>query len=324
MVLKGQTLHTIALFLKEIIDVKKYLAIFIFTGIILGACASKETKNAQAIEKEEEDAGASAELKLNGLENLNKSNIMKDILCQTWDYKEDAEDAKGMDITSGMEVVYRGYCFFKDGTVIKDQRGNLSIGKWTMNDQVKPITLSMEFDNGNKEFRQLAYLMPYEMILADNSDKSKNKIDLSSEAIRHINMQDDPFYTSNILWRIKPKAPETNEQIKQRLKACIHFFVLFYDQKINAHSETVSFIGLPTCFNWYSGGITIPKEDKLQEKWVNCFYNRQQALKAFRMADKLIGFKYDWPKNESNWLKLSVAVLKQMEKKIDSLDGEGT
>lgn len=260
----------------------------------------------------------SVDFKTNGLEDLHNSNSMKDILCQTWDYKEDVADAKDAS-PSNMDIVYRGYSFFSDGTVVKDPRGNIKTGKWTLNENAKPITINMNFDNGEKETKQLAYLVPFEMILSTGAAIENKTINLSSDGLRHTDLKDDPFYKNNISWRIKPQKPETDEEIKKRFRECIHFFVLFYDQKININAETVTFAGLPCCYTWYSGGITLQKEPELQKKWIECFYDKEQALKAYKLADKLISKKYDWPKKESNWLKLNVAVLKQMEKKIDSV-----
>jgi len=253
------------------------------------------------------------------LENLNASGSMKDIVCQAWDFKEDAADAKDADPSSGIDMVYRGYCIFRDGTMIKDPRGNMVTGKWSIDDKVKPVTIAFLLDNNQKELFQLAYLSPYEMKLSYAEGDTKKINDLVAEGIRHNDLNEDPFYISNNLWRLKPAKPETDEQIKDRLKSCIHFFILFYDQKINAHSDAVSFVGLPSCFKWYGGGIFLQKENELQTKWVNSFYNKEQAMKAYKLADKLLSQKYNWPKKEGNWLKLNVAVLKQMESRIDSL-----
>lgn len=250
---------------------------------------------------------------------MNSSGIMKDIICQTWEFKEDIKDAVDADPSSVIEHVYRGFCLFSDGTLVKDPRGIIQFGNWSMNDKVKPITINFSFTNGEKEIYQLAYLMPYEMKLARIVGEKKVIIDLSSEAIRHINFNDDPFYISNNLWRLKPAKIESDEQLKARLKSCIHFYVLFYNQKILANSEVVSFTGLPSCFKWYGGGIFLQKENQLQNKWVQSFYNKDQAMKAYKLADRLMSYKYVWPKKESNWLKLNLAVLKQMEKKLDSL-----
>lgn len=254
-----------------------------------------------------------------GLENLNASHNMKDIVCQTWDFKEDAADAEDADPSSGIELLYRGYCLFSDGSMIKDPRGNMQPGKWIFDDKIKPVVFNFLLDNGETETYRLAYLMPYEMKLVPDHGEKKTVIDLQSEAIRHSDLKKDPFYLSNNNWRFKPAKAESDEEIKARLKSCIQFFILFYEQKINAKSHVVSFIGLPSCFKWYGGGIYLQKENELQPKWVNTFYNREQAMKAYKLADKLMTIKYTWPKKEPNWLKLNISVLKQMEKKIDSL-----
>lgn len=255
----------------------------------------------------------------NGLENLSTSDHMKEIICQVWDFKEDAAESVGISQGSGIELVYRGFCLFSDGNMIKDQRGNMQVGRWTIDDKVKPVLINFYLNSGQKETYKLAYLSPGEMKLSQQVGDKQLQIDLISEAVRHKKPADDPFYISNNSWRIKPDKPESDEQIKKRLKGCIHFFVMFYEDRINIHSKSVSFIGLPSCFKWYGGGIFLENEKNLPVKWINTFYNRQQAMKAYRLADKLLSLKYEWPKNEHNWLKQNLVVLKQMESRVDSL-----
>ncbi|MFT3911029.1 MAG: hypothetical protein QM737_16540 [Ferruginibacter sp.] len=278
------------------------------------ACASSEKKT-QAVVKEEK---TDIDYRALGLEDLKQSSIMRDILCQSWEYEEDALEAKDVDITSDMEVVYRGYSFFNDGTVTKDPRGNIRTGKWSLKIE-KPVTISMEFDHGQQDIKQLAYLRPSEMILSEGEGNDRKKKSLLADEFRHINVKDDPFYPTNVLWRIKPTSPETEKSIRQRLKDCIHFFVLYYEEKINTQAETVTFIGLPTCFTWYSGAVGLQDENQLQRKWINCFYNREQAMTAYKLADKLLRTKLDLPKKESSWLKANLSILKEMEKKVDSI-----
>ena len=299
---------------------KTYFTSLFFLIILINGCAGDKTggsnnKNRSIDSKDSKPGDFAA----NGLENLNASHNMKDIICQAWDYKEDVADGADVDALSNIELVYRGYCLFSDGSMVKDQRGNMLAGRWSMNDKVKPIEIIFSLSNGKTETYRLAYLMPYEMKLAGTTGDKKVIIDLSSEAIRHTNLDDDPFYPDNNAWRFKPSKPESDEQIKQRLKSCIHFFILFYNQKIHAHSDAISFTGLPSCFKWYGGGIYLQKENELQSKWKNSFYNNDQAMKAYKLADKLLSQNYNWPKKESNWLKMNVAVLKQMKVKLDSL-----
>jgi hypothetical protein len=299
---------------------KSYLFYLPISLILACGCAenkSKESKKEQSSDRSKDDV--ISDFTASGIENLNASDKMKDIICQTWNYKEDVADAADADPSSNIEVVYRGYSLFSDGTMVKDPRGNMVTGTWVMNDKMKPITIDFILSNRKTETYQLAYLMPYEMKLARGTGKDKLIVDLSSDAIRHVNLSDDPFYITNNAWRFKPLKAESDDQIRQRLKSCIHFFILFYDEKIHGHADAVSFTGLPSCFKWYGGGIFLQKENELQSKWINSFYNKEEAMKAYKLADKLMSIKYEWPKKESNWLKLNVAVLRQMEKKIDSL-----
>jgi len=253
------------------------------------------------------------------IEDLGHADSMKNIICQNWDYYEDAKEARLAEPNSNIEVVYRGYSIFSDGSVIKDPRGNIRAGRWSINEKARPITISFTFNDGGAETFQLAYLSPYEMkILKKGADK-KDIIDLRAEAIRYKDIRKDPFYISNNLWRFKPAKPETDEQIRSRLKSCMHFFVLYYEHKIRANSGEVVFIGLPSCFRWYDGAIYLQKERELDNKWVNSYYNREQAMKAYKLADKLMDNKFKWPKNESNWLKMNLSVLRQMEAKLDTV-----
>jgi len=302
------------LFLKQISTLKTTLYILLLSALLFPACKAKK-ENKPGKEKTSKANNFSAM----GLENLNESGKMKDIICQNWDYKEDAEEVRLTKPSAGFEMVYRGYSFFKDGSAIKNPRGSMQAGSWSLNENSKPVRLTFKPNRGESEVFNLAYLMPYEMILVNSRDADNKKIDLSSEAYRYIDLSKDPFYVDNLKWRMKPNQPENSKQVKDRLKGCIQFFILFYDREIKAITETVTFTGLPSCFRWYAGGIYLQKKEELEQKWIDCFYNREQAMQAYRLADDLLAKKYQWPKGEKNWLKQNVYVLRQMEQKLDSL-----
>ena len=63
----------------------------------------------------------------------------------------------------------------------------------------------------------------------------------------------------------------------------------------------------------------LKKEKELPGNWIKCFYNKDQAMKAYKLAERLLEEKYEWPKKEKNWLKLNLAVLEQMYARIDRL-----
>ena len=109
-----------------------------------------------------------------------------------------------------------------------------------------------------------------------------------------------------------PKKPEADSSIRNRLKAFLTFHILFYKDNIAREEKAISFYGFPTCIKWYAGGIFIIKKDELDETWFKCFYNKEQALKAYMMMDAIIGKKYNWPKEKISWVKKNLIVLQQM------------
>jgi len=54
------------------------------------------------------------------------------------------------------------------------------------------------------------------------------------------------------------------------------------------------------------------KEEDMNENWYHCFYNKDQAMKAYKMMGELLTKKYDWPKGNTNWVNKNLAVLEQM------------
>lgn len=296
-------------------------SVFILITVFLFSCEAKKKSSSEIADEEvSETQQAVKTFNDSRLENLNLSRQLKDIICQCWDYKSDIAALDAEPVESSLDIVLRGYCFFRDGSMIKNPRGELSMGKWDLDTTQKPIVVNIQLNNGEKEKFFIAYLMPYRLVLADRKEGRKLLTEMSSEAFRHLDDEQDPFYKKNIAWRIKPSSPESTEEIKQRLKACLHFFTLFYDRHIFSEQSTINFGGLPSCFRWYSGGIYLQKKEVLSRQWIRCFYNEEQAMKAYAMADELLSKKYNWPKNEPNWLGKNVAVLRQMEAKLDSLN----
>ena len=50
----------------------------------------------------------------------------------------------------------------------------------------------------------------------------------------------------------------------------------------------------------------------LDKKWINCFYSEEQALEARLMMEDVLSKKYDWDTTQTNWIKQTVGVLKQI------------
>lgn len=291
----------------------------VFIPIICGLVGCKGGEKKSAKEKDIPVKITSVELRSKGIEDLTGSVSLREIICQVWDYKEDLEQAEDMDPYATMQVQYRGYCFFNDGKFVKDPRAVVKTGTWMLEENPRPAHIMFTYADGSEQTEIPAFFSPDKMIFAGNKAGKRQAI-FTANGYRHMNLKDDPFHPNNIWWMIKPASAETNDQIKKRFKACIHFFVLFYEEYVNVRAKKVSFLGLPSPYRWYAGGIILQKEKKLSEKWMNCFYNKEQALKAYQLADELVTKKYIWPKDEGQWMKRNLGVLKQMENKLDSIN----
>ena len=209
---------------------------------------------------------------------------------------------------------YRGLSFFEDGSVTENPRGQMHFGKWRLDDATKVIDVKL--DNGEKVKYKIGGIGAREMLLMNMADKKKTAY--IADAKVQLVATDDPFYPLNNKWRIKPARAETDSAIKLRTQQCILFYAKFLNDNAQRGDNTISFVGLPACFKWYRGGVSVVGKDKLEERWINCFYNKAQALKAHAMLEDVISKKYNWNKAETNWVKQSADVMMQMYDKFKS------
>lgn len=279
---------------------KTYLICSVFFALLLTACNNTPKPGTASIT----DKGGA----VNTLTDLTSFTDIKKLLCQNWENKEDAEDAALGGGGEGLEILYRGFSFFEDATVVENPRDNIRFGKWSMNEADKMI--SIEFNKGGKAQYKIVAIGAGQMILMNTTDKKK--VEYKADAKAQKNLADDPFYGLNNQWRLKPGKAESDSEIKLRTEQCVFFYAKFLDDNANRGSKIISFAGLPACFKWYRGGVSVIARDKLEAKWLNCYYNKEQAFKAHAMLDKIISKKYKWNKEETNWVKQSAGVVKQM------------
>ena len=292
----------------------------IFTVIVISAviysCNSKntkaiDTKEDQVIENVKSDRNADL-VYLDTAENINN------ILCQDWVLADDAEGLEGMDESSKFEIPYRSFYFSTKGTFVKNPRNTFDYGNWIYDDAAKTITLNNSIDK-SKDIYKIAKISADELTLVNVGVNSATNLKFIAPGKRFKNANAEPYFLENNRWRIKPKIKESDSAIHQRLKENLNFFILFYKSALAKDDKTVSFWGLPSCFKWYGGAIFLKKKDELKENWINCFYNEDQAMQAYALADRLLSQKYNWPKGEQNWLKLNLAVVELMYKKLDEV-----
>lgn len=298
--------------------IKQILA-SIVTAAVITSCNNNNAKTGTEQDKQVVEKNEAA--KKDNLVYLDTAQNIYNILCQDWVLEEDAEGLEGMTESSQFEVPYRSFYFSAQGTFIKNPRNTFDYGTWNYNDAAKTITLNNNIDK-TKDLYKIAKIAYDEMILVNVGVNSATNLKFVAPGKRFKNAREEPYNLENNRWRIKPKAKESDSAIHRRLKENIHFFVLFYRSALAKDDKAVSFWGLPSCFKWYGGAIFLKKKEELKENWINCFYNKDQAMQAYALADKLLSQKYNWPKGEQNWLKLNLAVVEMMYRKMDEIKSQ--
>ena len=253
----------------------------------------------------------------NELVYLDNEEDMFKLLCQGWEMADDLDALQGMDDNSIFEIPFRSFYLFPDGTFMKNPRNAMDHGTWDYNDAAKTITLNYAIEKG-KDVYKIASLSYDELILVNVGIKSTTNLKYIASGKRFKDISQEPYHVSNNQWRLPPAKKEADPAIHHRLKENLRFFILFYKSAIKKDDRMVSFWGLPSCFTWYGGAIYIKKKELLKDNWVNCFYDREQAMKAYAMADRLLEKKYEWPKGVS-WLKQNLSVLEQMYRNMDEI-----
>jgi len=300
--------------------IKRYFPVIVASAFIF-SCNNAEKENNPKVEthvveddtREESKPGKSGDIVY-----LDTAESIHNVLAQDWVLKDDMEALEGMEESSQFEISYRSFYFSTRGTFVKNPRNTFDYGSWIYDDAAKTISISNTIDR-NRDVYKIARITATELILVNVGINSTTNLIFGAPGMRYRNPADEPYALENNRWRIKPRTKESDSAIHQRLKDNLRFFILFYKSAMAKNDKVVSFWGLPSCFKWYGGAIYLKKKTELKENWLDCFYNEEQAMQAYALAERLLSQKYTWPKGESNWLKLNLAVVEMMYARLDQV-----
>ncbi|HUR12314.1 MAG TPA: hypothetical protein VM012_13140 [Flavitalea sp.] len=252
------------------------------------------------------------------LGRIKKVNIADD-LCQHWELA-DMSGASSIELV--MEPVtniriFPDLALFRDSGVVENVRNRIRLGRWRLNETVKPVELLLIFPENIIKTYRIRKITSTSLQLATRGSKEWLFLTLTSDGKVHEQSMNDPFHPANNSWRIKPGKPESHEEIRQRVKKCVWFYMLYFRDCIKRQKDVISFLGLPSIFRWYSGGIGLPDREKIDNSWIICFYNKRQALEGYDLLRKLIiQHEFTWPTNTPSWVHQTFEVLEQMWLKL--------
>jgi hypothetical protein len=299
-------------YLKKILKIP-FIALMVLVVPYFFACNGQknkaETDDAVA-ENEKVDSAIIAGKKFAAqLTDVTASTNLNELLCQGWEYEEDIENLTFSSEPEG-NFPFRSFYLSMDNSFVSEPRGEIKFGNWKFDDATKLITLTQS----NKQFLQykLIKLSATELVIINTADADKKKLVFVAVGKKYTQLNDNPYHISNNIWRIAPKQPETDVQIKARLKNYLQFHINFYKLNLATQQQSISFYGFPSCIKWYAGGIILIKEKDLPKNWFTCFYNKDQAMQAYKMMEIIVTKKYNWPTKKMNWVVKNLAVLEQM------------
>ena len=241
------------------------------------------------------------------------SNVQKDtfhLLCQYWQLIDaDHPTSKDISFTNDDGVLFQsGIVFLIDSSVLENPAGEMTYGTLKLNGN----KIEVNFDDGRKALYAIKSLHKDELLMKRTEGKHASELTFKPTNTSWPDANKNPFSKQNYQWCAKPKKPESDVQIKTRVKQFVQFCKYYFDGFVNGSANNIDFTGLPNCLNWYQGGITIQSETKLDKKWINCFYSQEQAFKGRQMLQDAIVKKYNWDEKETNWLKQTASVLQQI------------
>ena len=236
-------------------------------------------------------------------------------LCQYWEVT-DAEGPTYRDLYDEQQEGvknYPGIIFMTDSTFLENPKAEMRYGKFVY----KGKEIDAQFDDGKKAVYTIQNIDGDTMQVKRVEKDHTSILYLKGDRVFWPDASLNPFNKINSQWRIKPSKSESPEQLTERLKGCVQFYEYLFIGNGDSDNNDINFIGLPTCFKWYQGGILVQSEKNLDKKWINCFYSQEEAMSARQMMeDALTTKKYDWDTTQTNWLKQTANVLKQIHDKM--------
>jgi len=222
-----------------------------------------------------------------------------------------------------MQVVSEGalFSFFNDGSYTYiSGKGNYVTGKWNV--EKGENYLSLIAPGGSKEKLEFSVSskpgQPVELVLKNGETGTQQKYTRDAEPVGQA--FDDPYYPSNNTWRLKPAAPESKEQIKERLANYFKHFALILKAAKERKQDVVYFGLSKGPIHVYNGAIGILQLGEVPETWKKTYYNEADAETAYHLFEKALqqssyqgGSVGDWVEDDYKILQTLYHGIKQMD-----------
>ncbi len=173
------------------------------------------------------------------------------LLTQFWQLTDaDHPTSNDVSFTSDDGILYQpGMVFMTDSSVLENPTGEMTYGKFSL----KGNTINVKFDDGRKATYIIDRINKEELLLSRTEKKHISKLTYKATSTSWPDTHKNPFARQNYQWAQKPKKPESDDEIRNRVKESVQFYVYYFAGFLNGKAQQIDFTGLPNCLNWYSG-----------------------------------------------------------------------
>lgn len=113
---------------------------------------------------------------------------------------------------------------------------------------------------------------------------------------------DDPYHSSNNVWRIRPAKEEDHNQISKRFLNYFQHVALILKTAKDQKQQVVSFEFSKGPIRIYNGGIGVHPYKIVPKEWKNCFFDDRSALTACIMFENYLAQSVYRGVGTGNWI----------------------
>ncbi len=139
-----------------------------------------------------------------------------------------------------------------------------------------PVKIKLEKAQGGKHL----------LILSVESKNLEMTFVKDAEPLK--DFKDDPFYSTNNQWRIRPKQPENPGQLTRRLANYIGHLAFILKAAKERKQDIVSFEFSQGPVQIYNGGIGARPYKIVPDYWKKYFFNENDASSAYMIFDEYL------------------------------------
>jgi hypothetical protein len=210
------------------------------------------------------------------------SKFSEHAIIGSWQVSKETGILENAETSKGLKLY-----FYPDSSYTLIGHNDVKLGKWNfLNEkEVKYGNNVLTIENFDES--ELNKSLIVSIVNEDNNTKSELVLEETLNGID--DYKQDPFHQNNNKWRLRPNRKETDTELRARLSNYILHNAYILKSAYEKNSISVSFKNSNGPIKIYKGAIGSVTKDKISEKWLACFYDKDDAVKAFNMYNSYLG-----------------------------------